>query len=217
MRRNLILFDLDGTLTDPFEGITKSMQHALRHFGIHEDNADNLKRFIGPPLRTVFLEYGVPLPQCEEAVAVFRERFGTVGLYENVLYDGVVPLLAFLKEKGYILAIASSKAEFYVKKIAEHFKIAAYFAFIGGAEMDGRRSEKADVIRYVMASLGAGGADRAYMVGDREHDILSAQKAGIISIGVLYGYGGAQELTAAGASHIIESVAGLIEFFGKPK
>jgi len=194
-----ILFDLDGTLTDPYEGIIKSFQHAFSHFGITEEDTDKLRKLIGPPLRDTFAEYGVEL---EKAVALYRERFGTLGLYENALYDGIAELLEYLKVKGFILAIASSKPEVYVKKIAEHFNIARYFAFMGGSELDGRRSDKAEVIQYVTSVLGVLPDEEVYMVGDREHDILGAKKCGILSIGVLYGYGIRAEIENAGVNYI---------------
>lgn len=197
-----LLFDLDGTLTDPYEGITKSFQYAFSHFAITENDPDKLRSFIGPPLRDTFLKYGIEPSQCEKAVAIYRERFGTVGLYENALYDGVTELLEYLKGNGFALAIASSKAEVYVKRIAEHFNIAQYFTFIGGAEFDGGRSDKSEVIRYAISSLGVHPDDKIYMIGDREHDIIGAKICGIPSIGVLYGYGSKTELKNAGADYI---------------
>jgi len=208
-----ILFDLDGTLTDPYDGIINSFQHAFAHFGIREDDPDKLRRFIGPPLRETFSEYGIDPSQHEKAVSVYREHFGTAGLYENVLYDGIADLLEALTDRGYILAIASSKAEIYVKKIAEHFGIARYFSFIGGSEFDGRRSGKAEVIQYVLSSLGVYPTDEVYMIGDREHDIIGAKTCGITGVGVLYGYGDKAELEAAGTDYIVGDVAGLKRFF----
>ncbi|MCL2227460.1 MAG: HAD hydrolase-like protein [Oscillospiraceae bacterium] len=201
-----ILFDLDGTLTDPYEGIIKSFQHTFAHFGITEDNPEKLRRLIGPPLRKSFESYGLDV---EKAVTVYRERFGTVGLYGNSLYDGIQELLETLKADGPILAIASSKAEVYVKRIAEHFGIAHFFNFIGGAELDGRRSEKDEVIEYAMSEIGVQPGDKVYMIGDREHDIFGAKKFGIPSIGVLYGYGSREELETAGTEHIVEDVGAL--------
>ena len=218
---NYILFDLDGTLSDPYEGISKSYQYAFSRFGITIDDPDILKKFIGPPLREAFCAYGL---DPAEAIPVYRERYGTIGLYENTLYDGIVPLLERLTAAGHTLAIASSKAEVYVKRTAEHFGITKYFAFIGGSEFDGRRSDKAEVIRYVVAALsagdfapgitpgaasGSGDGSAIYMVGDREHDIIGAKKCGVTSVGVLYGYGSRGELEAAGADYIAEDIDAL--------
>ena len=206
----IILFDLDGTLSDPYEGISKSYQYAFSRFGITVDDPDVLKRFIGPPLREAFCAYGL---NPAEAIPVYRERYGTIGLYENTLYDGILELLGWLRTAGYTLAIASSKAEVYVRKTADYFDIAGFFDFIGGAEFDGRRAEKAEVISYVLSELGTAPGDAVYMVGDREHDVIGAKKCGVMSIGVLYGYGGREELEAAGADYIVEDIGGLKSLF----
>jgi phosphoglycolate phosphatase len=206
-----ILFDLDGTLTDSYEGVIKSIKYALSHFGIAEENPDTLRSFIGPSLHDTFAGYDI---EVEKAVELYRERFEKGGLFENALYEGIAELLEALKAKGYVLAIASSKAEVYVKQIAERFDIAQYFAFMGGAEFDGSRSSKEGVMRHVISVLGVCPADDVYMVGDRKYDIYGAKQLGIQSVGVLYGYGDRVELENAGADYIVDDVSSLKALFG---
>ena len=146
-----VLFDLDGTLTDPKEGITKCVQYALKAFGIEEENLDNLECFIGPPLRDSFMQYyGFTPKQAEKAIEVYRERFRTVGLFENQVYEGIPQLLKACKEAGMVLAIASSKPTIFVKRILEHFALDSYFDVIVGAELDGSREKKEDIVEEAL-------------------------------------------------------------------
>lgn len=210
-----ILFDLDGTLTDPKEGICKSVQYALSAFGIEEPDIDKLTPFIGPPLKNSFMEfYQMSDEQAEEAVAKYRERFSVTGLYENEVYVGIPQMLAKLQEKGYRLAIASSKPTVYVKQILEHFLMDSYFDVIMGSELDGRRVNKDDVIRDVLAELFGEESVRpaqVVMVGDRKFDVEGAQAFDMDCIGVDYGYAEAGELVQAGATHVVATVADLEE------
>jgi len=208
-----ILFDLDGTLTDPYEGIINSFQYALAHFGVIEEDPEKLRQLIGPPLRENLARY---VDNVEKGVELYREHFGAAGLYENSLYDGIPELLESASATGFTLAIASSKAQVYVRQIAEHFGIAHFFAFIGGSELDGRRSEKAEVIKYVMEAIGAAYMDSVLMIGDRKHDIIGAKSCKVTSIGVLYGYGTKEELEAAGADYTVETVTELKNLLKTP-
>lgn len=207
-----ILFDLDGTLTDPKTGITKSVAYALRSFGIEADDLDALCKFIGPPLKESFLNfYGLSEEEGTRAVAKYREYFGVTGIFENEVYPGIEECLRGLKKQGKHLLVATSKPTVYAVQILEHFGLKEYFDFIAGSEFDGTRTKKADVINYALKQAGITDRSRAVMVGDREHDILGAKEAGIDSIGVLYGYGDRQEHEAAGAGQAARSVQELYE------
>lgn len=219
------LFDLDGTLTDPKEGICKSVQYALHKMGIEESNLDKLEPFIGPPLKTSFSEfYGMSDEEVEKAVAAYRERFSAVGLYENEIYEGIEEMLDCLKDLGVKLAVASSKPTVFVDKILEHFKIADYFDVVVGSNLDGTRSEKAEVVEEALLCLyyGKEHGDRSLsdcekqkaqtaMIGDRRFDIEGAHAMGIAGIGVDYGYSEKGELRSAGADKIAKDVTMLTE------
>lgn len=205
--KEIILFDLDGTLTDPKEGITKSVQYSLKAFSIHIEDTDELIKFIGPPLRESYKRYyGFSDENSEKAVEKYREYFAEKGIFENGIYDGIGEMLQKLKQGGKRLAVATSKPAVYAEKILEHFGIDGYFDFVAGSELDGTRSKKSEVIRYALDNLGVSSLETALMVGDREHDILGAKEIGVEVIGVLYGYGDFDELTKAGADHIAGSV-----------
>ena len=211
MKQKVILFDLDGTITDPKIGITKSFQYALQHLGIQVDNLDALEPVIGPPLKKSFSEfYHLSEEQIKSAIEKYRERFSTVGLYENEIYDGMENLLKELSEAGYILEIASSKPTVFVEKICEYFKIKQYFTHIVGSFLDGRRGEKEEVVEEAIR-LSKATPDHIIMVGDRIYDVIGAHKKGIAVIGVSYGYGGRQELEETGADVIVDTVAQLRE------
>lgn len=202
-----ILFDLDGTLTDPKEGITKSFQYALSHFGIEEPDLDKLEVVIGPPLRDSFMEfYQFTKEQANEAVSKYRERFSTVGMFENVIYNGVEDMLIRLTQQGKMLAIASSKPTIFVEKILDHFNIKQYFHHIIGSNLDGTRSDKAEVVNAAIEGFGQVDQSNIVMVGDRKFDIIGAHERNIVAIGVAYGYGGVEELTLAGADYVVNSV-----------
>ena len=210
--KDVVLFDLDGTITDPKVGITKSVQYALRHFGINIDNPDDLCKFIGPPLRQSFKDfYDFDDASTEIAVEQYREYFLDKGIFENVLYNGIDIMLKKLKQQGKTLLIASSKPTPQVEKILEYFCICEYFSFISGSELNGDRSDKKDLILYALEAVGIKGMNNCIMVGDRKYDITGAKSAGIDSVGVLYGYGGLDELTKAGASYTVKNVTELSE------
>lgn len=201
-----VLFDLDGTLTDPMLGITNSVMYALEQFGIHEEDRTQLYKFIGPPLRDSFESfYGFTPEQSEQAVTYYRENYGAKGLYENEVYAGIEELLQRLKAAGCHLIVATSKPEIFAVKIIEHFHLEPYFDYVAGATMDQTRNRKAEVIAYALESCDITDRSQVVMVGDREHDIFGAQEIGIDSIGVLFGYGDREELETAGATYIAET------------
>lgn len=224
MKYGKILFDLDGTLTDPKEGICRSVQYALQRFGIEEPDLDKLEPFIGPPLIDSFREfYAMEEVQAREAVEVYRERFRTIGLYENQVYPGIPELLKHVKESGSLLAVASSKPTIFVEKILKHFDLYQYFDVVVGSELDGRRTKKEDVVAEALRQLEerstalpvTNGAENesgslsgavAAMVGDRKFDIEGAKAFGLVSIGVEFGYAEEGELAQAGADYIAADV-----------
>lgn len=207
MRYREIFFDLDGTLTDPFEGITKSVQRSLAYFGIDVKDRDELKCFIGPPLWESYMKYyAFTKEEAEEAVVRYREYFSVKGLYENEVYDGIPELLSKLKAEGMRLTVATSKPWIFSEKILERFGLSEYFSFLSGSELDGRRVDKADVIEHAIDSLGITNKDSVLMVGDRKHDIIGAHKCGVKAVGVLWGYGDRSEHTECGADFIAQSI-----------
>ncbi|MBR4082688.1 MAG: HAD hydrolase-like protein [Lachnospiraceae bacterium] len=211
--KEYLLFDLDGTLTDPKLGITTCVQYALRSFGIEEPDLDKLEPFIGPPLKDSFMQfYKMDEKQAEAAVAKYRERFQDIGLFENEIYAGVREMLCTLKKKGMHLAVASSKPTVFVERILEHFKIRKYFEVVVGSELDGRRVNKDEVVQEALSQLFSGGLverDKVYMIGDRKFDVEGARAQGVESIGVSYGYGSIEELKEAKADYIVRTVGEL--------
>lgn len=202
-----ILLDLDGTITNPAEGITKCFEYALNHFGIEVKNRTALEQYIGPPLRISFMEgFGFDEEKAMEAVAVYRERFNPIGMYENVVYEGMEQALQSLKDAGKVLIVATSKPEHMAKKILEHFRLDSYFEDICGSCDDAKRSEKAEVIRYALDKHNITDTKDVLMVGDRKFDVIGAEKCGLKCMGVLYGFGDREELEAAGAAYIAETV-----------
>lgn len=204
--KKYILFDLDGTLTNPFEGITKCVQYALASFGI-EEKQENLKKFIGPPLKYAFMEYyNFSEYKAMEAIKKYRERFAEKGLYENDLYDGIPELLSRLKKNGKTLILATSKPIEFADKIIEYFNLTQYFDFLAGSNFKGERGTKGEVIAYVLSELNITDLSKVIMIGDREHDIIGAKENNIQSIGVLYGFGDRDEFENAGADYICETI-----------
>lgn len=207
IRYNYVLFDLDGTITDPKIGITKSVAYALRHFKIEIEDLSCLIKFIGPPLRNSFMEYyDFSQEDAEMAVQKYREYFGTTGLYENTVYTGMEDLLKNLNNQGLKLILATSKPTEYAVKILEHFDLLKYFSYVAGSELNGDRSIKSEIINFALEKNNIKDKSRVIMIGDREHDILGAKEVGISSIGVLFGYGSRHELEKAGADLIAETV-----------
>lgn len=208
MAFDYILFDLDGTLTDPYVGITESVKYALNFFGKPIPDDEALKQYIGPPLIWSFKELaGITGDDTVKAVKKYRERYETIGWKENALLDGAEELLADLKKKRKILGLATSKPEKTSIQILEYFGIDRYFDFMGGASMDLTRNTKVQVVNYTLNNLGVADLSKAVLVGDRHHDIDGAKEAGIASIGVLVGYGSRSELENAGADYICETLA----------
>lgn len=210
----VLLFDLDGTLTASGEGITKSVQYALRKLGREADDLKALEVFVGPPLLEQFMRYcGMSEEEAVQGVHYYRERYNVTGLFENHPYEGVEEMLEALREKGYTLGVASSKPDGMVKKILEHFGLEKYFCEIVGSDPNKMKMSKADVIEIILERLGY--RDRraeAVMIGDRNQDVYGAQQAGISCIGVTYGYGSYEELLQAGADKIVKSVKELEEY-----
>lgn len=208
-----ILFDLDGTLTDPGEGITNSVAYALKKFNISVEDKTKLYRFIGPPLIYSFMNfYGLNYENGLKAVEYYREYFSVTGIFENKLFDGIHKLLAEIKKSGKKIALATSKPEQYAVRILDHFDLTQYFDFIGAATMDETRSKKADVITYTLDNLGITDKSKVVMIGDRHHDIDGANQNDLDSIGVLFGYGSRDELENAGATYIAETINDIIKF-----
>lgn len=210
--KQYLLFDLDGTLTDPMVGITSSVQYALEKFGIHVRYLKELIPFIGPPLAESFQKfYGFSKEGAEKAIQYYREYYAPKGIFENEVYEGIPEMLAHLTEAGFTLLVATSKPTVFARKVLKHFGMEDYFSFVGGSELDGSRTKKAEVISYILKTCGIE-AKEAIMIGDRRHDIEGGKACGLESVGVLYGYGTEQELTEAGADHIIRTVAELEDY-----
>ena len=192
------LFDLDGTLTDPREGITKCVQYALHHYGIEEPDLTKLEAFIGPPLADSFMQfYGFPEQKAWEACTVYRERFIPIGAYENKVFEGVPEMLQQMKEKGIQIAIASSKPEVSVRKILEHFDLMRYFDGVQALPDEDRYSQ-------------------CVMVGDRKFDICGAKMHGVTAVGVSFGFADEGELEQAGADYIVDSIEEMTDFLIRP-
>lgn len=205
-----ILFDLDGTLTDSALGITNCAMYALEKFGIQVQNREELFPYIGPPLMDSFMTFhGLSYEQAEQAVVFYRERFSMIGWRENAAYNGIKELLADLRSRGARLLVATSKPEEFTHRILEHFGLAEYFEFVAGSTLDGKRSEKADVIAYAREKYSKMDRDNSLMVGDRKFDIEGAHKCGIPAVGVLYGYGDRIEMEAVKADFIVEDIPAL--------
>lgn len=201
----LILFDLDGTLMDSKEGITKSVQCALQKLGVEVADRSELVKFIGPPLKESFEKFY----QVDGLAGVkyYRECFvGEKKLLENEVYPGIVDLLQALKAAGKKLALATSKPTVYTEIIMEHFGLSQYFEVIQGSELDLSVVEKEDIIRIVLGKFPEYSKESIVMIGDRKHDIIGAKVNGIANIGVLYGYGSREELEEAGAMQIVQTV-----------
>ena len=209
-----VFFDLDGTLTDPGEGITNSVAHALTRFGITPPPREELYKFIGPPLKDSFARYyGMAEEECALAVKYYREYYSDRGIFENKVYGGVREVLSALRERGVVTVLATSKPDLFAKMILEHFGIMKYFDFIAGASMDETRTKKDEVIAYALDGLGLRSKeDEILMVGDRKHDVLGAAAHGIDALGVTFGYGSRDELTAASAKYLADTPDEILKF-----
>ena len=208
-----VLFDLDGTLTDPKVGIVNSVLYALEKIGIEELHVKELDSFIGPPIQQSFVErYNMSEGEVERAVFYFREYLKQRGLLENNVYVGISNLLKQLKDTGNRLFIATSKPTIFARQVIEHFQLTNYFEDIIGSNLDGTRIKKEEIIAHILQTNEGFKKEEMVMIGDRKHDIIGANHNGIASIGVLYGYGSKKELTEVGVTHIANDVEGLYHF-----
>lgn len=208
MKFTNLLFDLDGTLTDPALGITRCYHYALAALARDAPAHDALLRLIGPPIRQNFRALlGSDDPALvERAVALYRERYADAGLFENEVYPGVESMLADLRAAGCRLFVATSKLARFVAPILEHFRLADFFSALYGSALDGSLDDKSDLLAHLIAAERLDPA-RTLMIGDREHDVFAARRNGLSSLGVTYGYGARAELTAAGADFICDTPA----------
>ena len=217
--RRHALFDLDGTLTDSSRGIVNSIRYAIRRF--NESTGANLatpephalNMMVGPPLRDSFAEL-VGRAHADRLLAFYRERYEPVGMFENQVYPGVPAALGALAKRGFRLFVATSKPEIYARRILDHFDLARFFAAIHGAEADGTRSDKGEIIAYILARH-AIDPRLAAMIGDRKHDAIGANSAGVWAIGALWGYGSREELSEAGADPLLDAPAEIPEALEK--
>ena len=205
-----LLFDLDGTLTDPREGIVRSLEYAFNKLGVPLPPDVPLTSLIGPPLHEALANLlgTTERARIEEAVLAYRERYGDVGLFENSVYPGIPDALATLRDRGHELRVATSKAVIYARRVLAHFDLDRFFEAVHGAEFDGRRSNKGELIRYTLTIDGLP-PDDVVMIGDRKHDLEGARSAGVRGVGVLWGFGGRAELAACAPVALVASVAEL--------
>jgi phosphoglycolate phosphatase len=212
MEKTTLLLDLDGTLTDPTEGITNCLAHALREMGAHVPTREHLAGTIGPPLRDAFKQFlrTENSADIERAVTLYRERFAPIGIFENTVYDGVDAALAALHAQGTKLILATSKPHVFATRILEYFALDRYFFAIHGSELDGTRDVKSDLIAHIVAAHDLS-PDSALMIGDRAVDITGARANGMAGIGVLWGFGSREELMAAAPTALLATPAELNE------
>ncbi len=212
VKATILLFDLDGTLTDPKEGILNSILYALNKKGIHEVNPEELVCFIGPPLHLSFQKrYHLSEPEAFEMVGLFREYFAEKGIYENSIYPGVFELLRELKNRRKTLALATSKPTHFAKQVIDYFKIAGFFDFIAGANIDGSRTDKKEVVAFALELTGNKPKNEYLMIGDREHDVRGAHFHSVEACWVNYGYGDEKIVLLEKPEFICHSVAELAE------
>ena len=214
MKPTHLFFDLDGTLTDSRPGIVTSMRHALTAMGIEVPSDEALSRFIGPPTQDSFRELlkSNDRELNTRAIAVYRQRYASLGLYENSVYPGVLDGLCTLRETGMRLLVVTSKPEVYANRIIDHFELRPYFDHVYGSELTGERADKGELIAHVLKSEDLS-KSQAWMIGDRIHDIIGAMKNGLRSAGVLWGYGSREELSHAGADALFQSMPELVRSF----
>lgn len=214
MAKKMVLFDLDGTLTDSGEGIINCVEMTLRRFGLPVPSREALRVFVGPPLAESFIRHGVPEDRAQEAVAVFRSRYAPIGIFENEPYPGIRELLESLRALGYVLCVATSKPEAMAIQVLERFDLAKYFTHICGATMDGTRIHKSDVIAHLLKTETA---EEKIMVGDTAFDVTGAAAHGIPTIGVAWGYGDAEDMKKAGALAIAQDWKELLRLLTSEK
>jgi phosphoglycolate phosphatase len=208
-----IYFDLDGTLTDPKLGITRSIQYALSKLDYAAPAEDELTWCIGPPLRASLKKLLGTDAMAEKALSLYRERFADIGIFENEIYPGVEDILAVLARSGRRLFVATSKPSVYAERIIDHFKLKVYFERVFGSELDGRRSDKTELLDHALRTTRVD-RSQAIMIGDRSHDMIGARNNGMTAVGVLYGYGSKDELLGAGAHHICALPQRLLDHAG---
>ena len=207
-----IYFDLDGTLTDPKPGITRSIRYALEKLDHHTvPPEDDLTWCIGPPLRASFVKLLGAEDSADRAVSLYRERFADLGLYENSLYPGITDVLTALGTSGRRLFVATSKPAVYAERIVDHFGLRPHFERVFGSELDGTRVEKTDLLEYALKTA-AVDPSRSLMIGDRSHDMIGAKHNGMAALGVLYGYGNRDELIEAGALHLCATPRDILDY-----
>lgn len=212
-RRDIVLFDLDGTVIDSSLGITRCVRYSMEKMGMKPLEVEELTCFIGPPLKEMFIEsFHLEEEQAKQMVCYYRERYQTKGVYENTVYNKIPEVLKELKKRNYQVALATSKPELFAKKILQFLELDGYFDFIGGSTLGEERNTKAKVIAYVMEKMKIACKNRIVIIGDRKHDILGAKEMGIASIGVLYGFGSKEELENAGADLILEKIENLMDY-----
>jgi phosphoglycolate phosphatase len=209
-----IYFDLDGTLTDPKPGITRSIQYALKKLDRPVPSEDELTWCIGPPLRASFATLLADDSLADRGLALYRERFADVGLYENAVYPDIEHVLTELARPTRRLFVATSKPAIYAKRIVEHFGLARHFETVFGSELDGTRVHKTELLAYAIEIAGTDPV-KSIMIGDRSHDIVGARHNGMDAIGVSYGYGSRQELHEAGASHVCPTPRAVLEHINR--
>jgi phosphoglycolate phosphatase len=205
-----IYFDLDGTLTNPKLGIARSIQYALGKLDRSTPPEDELSWCIGPPLRASFKKMLGTDDLADRALVLYRERFADIGIFENEIYPGIEDTLSVLAESGRRLFVATSKPGVYAERIIDYFKLKVYFERVFGSELDGRRSDKTDLLGYALETTRVD-PSQAIMIGDRSHDMIGARNNGITAVGVLYGYGSEEELLNAGAHHICATPQRLLD------
>lgn len=210
MAFDTILLDLDGTITDPYIGITNGVMYAYGKLGLEVPERESLRSFIGPPLMVEFTRRGFPEEQAREAVRLYREYYGVTGLFENRLILGTVEFLRELRKMGKRVCLATSKPEQFSVRILEKYGLTEYFDFIGAATMDGSRGTKLEVIQYVLSATGAK-PEECLMVGDRMHDIVGAHEAGMKCAAVLVGFGSREEFAEYKADFVCETLADVAE------
>ena len=211
-----VLVDLDGTVTDPFEGIAASICYALKSMGVEPPSEDELRSAIGPPLRQSFGRFLATndATRTDEAVKLYRERYAVTGLFENRVYPGLFEMLANLNAAGLRLFVATSKPTVFARRIIDHFSLAGFFASVYGAELDGRFDDKRDLLRHILDAESLG-VSHTVVVGDRSHDVVAARAHGLCAVGVTWGYGSRKELQEAGADVICDNPSEVVSFLTK--
>ena len=203
MKQLALIFDLDGTLTDSGEGVMNCAELALRHFGIPCEDRQAMRAFVGPPLRESFPRFGVPEDKVEEAVAIFRSRYVPVGIYENYPYPGIRTLLESIRDRGIPMYVATSKPEQMAETVLSRFELLDFFQRVCGADLEGTRDSKEDVMRYLLENLPD--SRMPLMIGDTIYDVNGAAAFGIPTVGVSWGYGDAEEMLQAGAAAVVRT------------